>query len=128
MTLTHIPCITFILSSIIYYYTILHYTTLQHNALSHIYTTLYFLTLHRSHVTHSSALPFCTLPSSFFLFLLQSGRVAGAALDVFTSEPPKENLKALIAHPNLVCTPHLGASTVSQSEASDLYIISSCHY
>jgi D-3-phosphoglycerate dehydrogenase len=37
--------------------------------------------------------------------------VAGAALDVFTSEPPKENLKALIAHPNLVCTPHLGAST-----------------
>ena len=34
---------------------------------------------------------------------------------MFTSEPPKEHLKALIAHPNLVCTPHLGASTVSQS-------------
>ena len=42
---------------------------------------------------------------------LQSGHVAGAALDVFTSEPPKEFLKPLIAHPNLVCTPHLGAST-----------------
>jgi hypothetical protein len=44
---------------------------------------------------------------------LESGHVAGAALDVFTSEPPfsKENLKKLIAHPNLVCTPHLGAST-----------------
>lgn len=42
---------------------------------------------------------------------LDSGKVAGAALDVFTSEPPKENLKPLIAHPKLVCTPHLGAST-----------------
>ena len=42
---------------------------------------------------------------------LQSGKVAGAALDVFTSEPPKEHLKPLIDHPNLVCTPHLGAST-----------------
>jgi hypothetical protein len=30
---------------------------------------------------------------------------------VFTSEPPKEHLKPLIAHPHLVCTPHLGAST-----------------
>lgn len=42
---------------------------------------------------------------------LESGQVGGAALDVFTSEPPKEHLKPLIAHPNLVCTPHLGAST-----------------
>jgi hypothetical protein len=43
---------------------------------------------------------------------MQSGKVAGAALDVYTSEPPKEHLRALISHPNLVCTPHLGASTV----------------
>lgn len=43
---------------------------------------------------------------------LESGQVAGAALDVFTSEPPKEaGLKALIAHPRLIGTPHLGAST-----------------
>jgi hypothetical protein len=42
---------------------------------------------------------------------LESGHVAGAALDVFTSEPPKEHLKKLIDHPNLICTPHLGAST-----------------
>lgn len=42
---------------------------------------------------------------------LQSGKVAGAALDVYSSEPPKEDLAELIAHPNLVCTPHLGAST-----------------
>jgi D-3-phosphoglycerate dehydrogenase len=42
---------------------------------------------------------------------LQSGHVAAAALDVYTSEPPKEHLHELISHPNLVCTPHLGAST-----------------
>jgi D-3-phosphoglycerate dehydrogenase / 2-oxoglutarate reductase len=45
------------------------------------------------------------------LKLLESGQVGGAALDVFTSEPPKEHLKPLIDHPNLICTPHLGAST-----------------
>lgn len=44
---------------------------------------------------------------------LNSGHVAGAALDVFTTEPPSKDpeLKALMEHPNLVCTPHLGAST-----------------
>eukprot|EP01041_Mallomonas_annulata_P002832 gene2832-5566_t len=42
---------------------------------------------------------------------LESGKVAGAALDVYSSEPPKENIKALLQHPRLVCTPHLGAST-----------------
>lgn len=42
---------------------------------------------------------------------LNSGHVSTAALDVYTSEPPKENLTELLRHPNLVCTPHLGAST-----------------
>ncbi len=41
---------------------------------------------------------------------LDSGKVAGAALDVFEVEPAKENI--LFGHPNLVCTPHLGAATV----------------
>jgi len=40
---------------------------------------------------------------------LDSGKVAGAALDVFEVEPAKENI--LFNHPNVVCTPHLGAST-----------------
>ena len=42
---------------------------------------------------------------------LNSGDVGMAALDVYTSEPPGEQLQELINHPNLVCTPHLGAST-----------------
>lgn len=40
---------------------------------------------------------------------LESGKVAGAALDVFAEEPAKEN--ALFGLENLVATPHLGAST-----------------
>ena len=40
---------------------------------------------------------------------LDSGKVAGAALDVFEVEPATENI--LFGHENLICTPHLGAST-----------------
>ncbi len=40
---------------------------------------------------------------------LDSGKVAGAALDVFDVEPAKEN--PLFGHEKLICTPHLGAST-----------------
>jgi D-3-phosphoglycerate dehydrogenase / 2-oxoglutarate reductase len=40
---------------------------------------------------------------------LKSGDVAGAALDVFTSEPPKDI--PLLGNEKLITTPHLGAST-----------------
>ncbi len=40
---------------------------------------------------------------------LASGQVAGAAIDVFTEEPAKENL--LFGNEKIVATPHLGAST-----------------
>jgi D-3-phosphoglycerate dehydrogenase len=45
---------------------------------------------------------------------LDSGHVAGAGFDVFVVEPATEN--ALFGHPNVVCTPHLGASTSEAQE------------
>lgn len=45
---------------------------------------------------------------------LESGKVAGAALDVFEKEPPENN--PLVGHDKVVCTPHLGASTQEAQE------------
>ncbi|MGB6534339.1 MAG: phosphoglycerate dehydrogenase [Xanthobacteraceae bacterium] len=45
---------------------------------------------------------------------LKSGHVAGAAIDVFAEEPATKS--ALFALPNVVCTPHLGASTLEAQE------------
>ncbi|OLS38392.1 phosphoglycerate dehydrogenase [Bacillus sp. MRMR6] len=45
---------------------------------------------------------------------IQSGHVAGAALDVFEKEPVAN--PALLDNPNIIVTPHLGASTVEAQE------------
>lgn len=49
---------------------------------------------------------------------LDAGTIAGAGIDVFTTEPPEANSSAsrLIAHPKVVATPHLGASTKEAQE------------
>jgi D-3-phosphoglycerate dehydrogenase len=47
---------------------------------------------------------------------LESGQVSGAALDVYSSEPPNSELTALIAHPGTVTTPHIAASTGEAQE------------
>ena len=54
------------------------------------------------------------LDETALLAALESGQVAAAALDVFAAEPP--GLTALVAHPNVVATPHIGAQT---EEAQD---------
>ncbi|KAA6413247.1 MAG: phosphoglycerate dehydrogenase [Lasallia pustulata] len=49
---------------------------------------------------------------------LNSGHLGGAGIDVWSTEPPEQDSAAtkLIAHPKVVATPHLGASTVEAQE------------
>lgn len=57
------------------------------------------------------------IDESALLAALESGKVASAALDVFTVEPPGQ--AALACHPRVVCTPHIGAQTIeAQSRAA----------
>jgi D-3-phosphoglycerate dehydrogenase len=51
---------------------------------------------------------------------IESGKVAGAALDVFATEPPGSI--PLVDNPKVVCTPHIGAQTVEaqQRAAADI--------
>ncbi len=51
---------------------------------------------------------------------LDEGRLAGAAFDVFATEPAREN--PLFGRPNVVVTPHLGASTAEAQENVALQI------
>jgi D-3-phosphoglycerate dehydrogenase / 2-oxoglutarate reductase len=58
------------------------------------------------------------IDESALLAALESGQVAGAALDVFASEPP--GASELVKHPKVIATPHVGAQTAeAQSRAAE---------
>ena len=48
--------------------------------------------------------------------LIDQGYVAGIALDVYSQEPPSEEVYEILKHPKIISTPHLGASTEEAQE------------
>ncbi len=48
--------------------------------------------------------------------LIDKGYVDSVALDVYSQEPPDDNLYEILKHPQINCTPHLGASTEEAQE------------
>lgn len=65
---------------------------------------VYIINCARGGIVHEKAL----------LWALDEGIVAGAAVDVFETEPPEDF--SLIKHPKVICTPHLGAATYEAQE------------
>jgi D-3-phosphoglycerate dehydrogenase len=58
------------------------------------------------------------IDESALLGALKSGKVAAAGLDVFSSEPP--GITELVAHPRVICVPHIGAQTAeAQTRAAE---------
>ena len=64
-------------------------------------------------------------PSQLYEALLEglnSGKIRGAGLDVYAEEPAKN--EALLNHPNVSCTPHIGAATKEAQKRIGMEIVS----
>jgi len=63
----------------------------------------------------------CVVNEAALLKALQSGKVASAAVDVFEKEPPVDF--SLVDHPNVLATPHIGASAHEGQERAGLEVV-----
>ncbi len=72
--------------------------------------------VHLINVAHGSAIDEKALAEA-----LQSGEVAGAAIDVFSHEPPDDS--PLIGLPNVIHTPHMGDSTIEAQRDLSMQIV-----
>jgi D-3-phosphoglycerate dehydrogenase / 2-oxoglutarate reductase len=78
--------------------------------ISNMKSTAYLINASRGGVIDESAL----------YNALCNGSIAGAALDVFETEPPLNNL--LIGLPNVICTPHIAAQTKEAQALTSIVI------
>ncbi len=78
--------------------------------LAHMKRGVYLICTARGGIINETAL----------LGALETGQVAGAALDVYQSEPP--GLNALVSHPQVIATPHIGAQTSEAHRRAAQYI------
>lgn len=85
---------------------------LSRRRLASIKPSAYLINTARGHLIDEEAL----------VALLNSGRCAGAALDVFAHEPPLGS--PLIGHPRVLASPHIGAATVEAQEHAGLEVAS----
>ncbi len=85
---------------------------IDQSAVSKMKLTAYLINTSRGEVVEEEALKLA----------LDGGEIAGAALDVFAQEPPRD--EDLITLPNLIVTPHIGGNAKEAVEAMALSAIS----